>query len=168
MKRISVLGSPGAGKTTLSLQLVALTGLPVYHLDKYYLEKPEYWDGHNPEWIRLLKDIYKKDKWIIDGNYSKTFNERFERSDLIIFLDVSRIAAYKGVVKRRIKYHNKVRPEMPEGWKENLDFYFLNQIWRYHSRPKKEDVENILNQYKDKVAIIKNKKDLNKLIQAIE
>lgn len=168
MKRISVLGSPGAGKTTLSVKLAALTGLPVYHLDKYYLEKPEYWDGHNPEWLKFLNDIYKKDKWIIDGNYSKTFDERFEKSDLIIYLDVSKIGAYKGVVKRRIKYHNKVRPEMPEGWKENLDFYFLNQIWRYHSKSKKEAIESVLKPYQEKIVIVKNKNDLNKLFQSIK
>jgi adenylate kinase family enzyme len=165
VKRISVLGSPGAGKTTLSNKLAVLTGLPVYHLDKYYLEKPEYWDGHNPEWIESLKDIYRKDKWIIDGNYSKTFEERFERSDLIVFLDVSRIGAYRGVIKRRIKYRNKARPEMPEGWQENLGYYFLKQIWQYHYKSNKQANYKYLEKYINKLIIVKNKNDLDKLIQ---
>jgi adenylate kinase family enzyme len=33
-KRIAVIGSPGAGKSTLARELGAALGLPVYHLDR--------------------------------------------------------------------------------------------------------------------------------------
>ena len=40
-KRILVIGCPGAGKSTLSLELAELSGLPLIHLDKEYWKKHE-------------------------------------------------------------------------------------------------------------------------------
>ena len=36
MQRILVIGSPGAGKSTLSHQLAERTGLPLHHLDQLF------------------------------------------------------------------------------------------------------------------------------------
>lgn len=36
MKRVLIVGSPGAGKSTLAKKLAARTGLPLTHLDDLY------------------------------------------------------------------------------------------------------------------------------------
>jgi len=36
MQRVLVIGSPGAGKSTLSTQLASVTGLPLFHLDQLH------------------------------------------------------------------------------------------------------------------------------------
>jgi adenylate kinase family enzyme len=68
MKRISVIGCCGSGKSTLSLKLHQMTGLPIIHLDK------EYWhSGWRPseseDFRKRLEPIIEKDGWIIDGHY---------------------------------------------------------------------------------------------------
>lgn len=40
MRKVIVIGSPGAGKSTFSRQLHRLTGLPLYHLDLLW-HKPD-------------------------------------------------------------------------------------------------------------------------------
>jgi adenylate kinase family enzyme len=166
-KRISIIGSPGAGKTILSNELVKITGLPAYHLDKYYLEKPNYWDEHNLEWIDFVKNLIKKDEWIIDGNYSKTFDERFNRSDLIVLLDVSRADAFKGIISRRIRYHKKKRPEMPDGWKEKLNKDFLKFVWKYHNKNKHEIKEKISKIDSNKTRVLKTRNQVSRFLASL-
>ena len=36
MKKIIIIGSPGAGKSTFSFALAEKTGLPLYHIDKLF------------------------------------------------------------------------------------------------------------------------------------
>ncbi|MCW1403195.1 AAA family ATPase [Novosphingobium sp. MW5] len=36
MHRVLVIGSPGAGKSTLSRALAERTGLPLYHMDRLH------------------------------------------------------------------------------------------------------------------------------------
>ncbi len=163
-KRISIIGSPGAGKTTLANKLEKITGLPAYHLDKYYLEKPNYWDEHNLEWIDFVKNLINKEAWIIDGNYSKTFDERFDISDLIILLDVSRIKAYRGILDRRLKYHKKHRPEMPDGWEEKLNKDFLMFVWKYHNKNKMELKEKLSKVDSTKIVVLKSRSEIRKFM----
>ncbi len=68
MKKIIVIGSPGAGKSSFSKKLKNITKLPLYHIDMLYHKK----DGTHitkEELEEKLKEIFKTDKWIIDGNY---------------------------------------------------------------------------------------------------
>lgn len=50
MERILIIGSPGAGKSTLSRELARRTGLPVHHLDRLY------W---NPGWVETDKQAWQ-------------------------------------------------------------------------------------------------------------
>ncbi|MBK6772108.1 MAG: hypothetical protein IPG78_08285 [Ignavibacteria bacterium] len=38
------------------------------------------------EFDEIVLELIMKDKWIIDGNYSRTLKVRAKRADLIIFL----------------------------------------------------------------------------------
>ena len=106
--RISIVGGSGSGKSTLANILSKELKLPALHLDAI---------NFNSNWVEIDKDKRDKiisnksseDKWIIDGNYNKTLQERFEKADLIIWLDYSTLAQLKGVLKRYLRNHNKER-----------------------------------------------------------
>lgn len=165
MKRVAVVGAPGAGKTTFCLKLSRKTGLPVYHIDQYFLEKPEYWVANKDEWIAFVKNIINKDSWIIDGNYSDTIEERFSRADTIVLLSATRIASYKGIVQRRLEYAIKARPGMPEGWKEKVNIKFLKFVWKFHSE-KEKSIRELVYRSKDKNTLIfKSRKQANIFIE---
>ena len=161
--RISIVGGSGSGKSTLASILSKELELPAVHLDAI---------NYNSNWVEIDKDKRDKiisnksaeDKWIIDGNYNKTLQERFERADLIIWLDYSTIKQLKGVIKRYLKTYNKERPEIP-GCKERLDFTFIKYVFTYNKKKRPVIVDYLQNIPKEKVLVFKKQKDLNKWLK---
>ena len=87
-KKISIIGGTGTGKTTLSNTLGKVLNLPVCHIDGIqYLEN---WERRNNEdRDRIILEKVSKNKWIIDGSYRATLEQRLTNADLIIYLDYS-------------------------------------------------------------------------------
>lgn len=130
MLKILIIGSSGTGKSTLASELGEILNLPVYHLDIYFW-KPNWVQNDQEQFDVALAEILKKEKWIIDGNYSLTMEWRLQFADTVIFLDYpTRIALYRAF-KRRIAYRNKTRPSITEGCNEKIDWEFLKWIWTF-------------------------------------
>ena len=161
--RISIVGGSGSGKSTLCNVLAKELNLPAVHLDGI---------NFNSNWVEIDKNERDKitsakaaeDKWIIEGNYKKTLRERFDRADLIIWLDYSTFAQLKGIFKRYFKMRNKERPEIP-GCKERLDFEFIKYVASYNKKSRHSIVDNLKDVPNDKILIFKKQKDLNKWIK---
>lgn len=160
--KISIVGGSGTGKTTLSNKLSKLYNIPVIHIDGInYLPNWEQVDKNKRDGIIL--SYVEQDKWIIDGTYNNTLKQRFERADLIIWLDYSTFAQLKGVIKRFLQNPYKEKPEAP-GCKERLNFKFLKFVLTY--RKKRHFItENLECISEDKIIIFKKQKDLNKWIK---
>lgn len=161
--RISIVGGSGSGKSTLCNILSKELNLPAIHLDAI---------NFNANWVEIDKAERDKiistksegEKWIIDGNYNKTLKERFNKADLIIWLDYSTFMQLKGIFKRYSKTRNNERPEIP-GCKERLDFTFIKYVATYNKKKRHVIVENLKDISKDKVLIFKKQKDLNKWLK---
>ncbi|WP_379138860.1 DNA topology modulation protein [Paenibacillus sp. sgz500958] len=168
MNRIIVIGSAGAGKSTLSQKMGTILNLPVVHLDKYYW-KPNWQPTPNEEWDQIVIDLTMQDQWIIDGNYSRTMDLRMARADLIIFLDMPRWLCMYRILKRRVMYHKKSRPDMNEECPERIDFEFIQWVWNYRKRGRKKTLLR-LEQLKDQkeIMIINNRKQLKEFISRLE
>ena len=130
MERVMIIGSGGAGKSTLARELGRRTGLPVFHLDAAYW-KPGWEPTPREEWAQRVEELACGPRWIIDGNYSNTMDDRLKHADTIIFLDYSKWMNLYGIVKRRIIYRNEARPDMSEGCKERLDWAFIKWVWKF-------------------------------------
>lgn len=149
MKKIIIIGSGGAGKSTLARQLGEILKIEVLHLDKLYWqsgwEKPS-----EDEWQNKVEELLKKDSWIMDGNFGGTMELRLKYCDTAIFLDLPPSICLYRVIKRRLKYRNTNRPDMTEGCNEKVDLEFLEWIWNYR-KTKKPKVDRILQKFeKDK------------------
>jgi adenylate kinase family enzyme len=130
MQRIVVLGSGGAGKSTFSVRVARETGLPLVHLDALYW-KPGWVESSKSEWAATVEEIVRGEQWIVDGNYGGTLEQRLAACDTVIFLDVPRHQCLWRVIKRRLRYRGRSRPDMREGCNERLTLAFLLWIWRY-------------------------------------
>jgi adenylate kinase family enzyme len=117
MKKVLVIGSGGAGKSTLARDLGTLLNIAVIHLDALYWH-PEWIETPRAEWRKLIEESLRRDAWIIDGNYSNTFDYRLEACDTVIFLDIAGPICLWRVLKRAILYRGKTRPDMAEGCHE--------------------------------------------------
>jgi adenylate kinase family enzyme len=135
MKKILVVGSGGAGKSTFARELGTRLNIEVIHLDKFF------WGSgwirmDKSAWLKTIERLVKPDTWIMDGNYSGTLDIRFEACDTVVFLDMSRWLCLWRMLKRVIVYRNKVRPDMAEGCRERPNLEFIIWIWNYSKRTK--------------------------------
>ena len=158
--KISIIGGSGTGKTTLSENLSKNLNIPVYHIDGIHHLK-DWKIRDKQERDRIILDLVKKDKWIIDGTYHSTLQKRLEKSDLIIYLDYSTCAQVKGALGRFIKNHGKEKPEIP-GCKEQMSFKFFMFVLKWRKNKRKFIIDTLENIDKDKIMIFKNRKKLNK------
>lgn len=166
VKKITIVGGPGTGKTTLAQKLGEILNLPVIHIDAVNY-KPNWEEVRKEKRDKLILEKIKNEKWISDGNYSSTLKERIEKSDLIIWLDYSSLDIIKGVFSRNIKNFNKEKQEIP-GCKERIDWKFFKYVVTYRRKARNKIVEKIKNASEDKVCIFKNRKELNKWLENIE
>ncbi|RHW43167.1 DNA topology modulation protein [Neobacillus notoginsengisoli] len=152
MKRIMIIGSGGAGKSTLAKELGERLGIKVYHLDSLFWQ-PGWVPMERNKFIELQKEIMKKEEWIIDGNYSGTMELRLERADTVIFLHYSTIRCLYGIVKRRLEYHGKTRFDMGAGCPERLDWEFAMWVAGFN-RMKAPKLLQKLQKYEEKKTFI--------------
>lgn len=153
MKRIAVIGCPGAGKTTFSQKLARQIDVPLVHLDYYYHDTTRNYSDDKASWQKRVTSFVDQDSWIIDGNYKSTFGLRLPRADTIIFFDFPRRTVVYRILKRRLTYHNRLRPDMPEGWKEKVSRNFIKFVWNFNSKERRRIYE-LLSKYDDKDIVI--------------
>jgi adenylate kinase family enzyme len=140
MKKVLVIGSGGAGKSTFARHLGKLLNIEVIHLDALYWN-PGWIETPRAEWRKVLEELLRRDAWIIDGNYSNTLDLRLEKCDTVIFLDIARPICLWRVLKRAILYRGRARPDMAEGCQERLDLGFIRWVWSYKSRARPQVIE---------------------------
>lgn len=130
MKRVLVVGPGGSGKSTLARRLAARTGLPLIHLDTLYW-RPGWEAPAKDEWERTVRELVRRDAWIIDGNYGATLDPRLDAADTVIFLDLPRRTCLRRIVQRRLRFRGRSRPDMAEGCPEQLTWAFLRWVWTF-------------------------------------
>lgn len=164
--RVAIIGCPGSGKTTFARQLAEKSGLPLYHLDYYYYDASKDYPADKTAWRKQVTALVSKNRWIIDGNYKSTFDIRLPRADTIILLDFPRRVIIWRMLKRRVKYHKRLRPDMPIGWKEQISPQFLKFVWQYN-RAIRPTVYETIEHYRPttSVIIVRNQRQLNLLLQ---
>lgn len=168
MKRVAVIGCGGSGKSTMSRKLGEITNLPVYHLDALHFE-PGWVAMPKDRWVQLQQQIIQEDKWIIDGNYGRTIDIRMNEADTIIFFDLPRWITLYRVIKRRMMYHGRTRPDLREGCPERLDWKFLRWVWGYRSTQRPDLIKKLESLAASKtIYIIKTNADSHRLFEQIQ
>lgn len=153
MKKIAIIGSAGAGKSTLARQLGKILNIEVIHLDSFYW-KPGWIETSEDEWKDTVKNLVKRETWIIDGNYGSTLDIRLDAADTIIFLDFPRIICLWRVIKRRFQYAGKSRPDMTPGCIERLTWSFIHWVWTYPIRSRSKVLEKLAERAEKREIII--------------
>lgn len=142
MKKVIILGSPGAGKSTFARKLRDRTGLPLYYLDMIW-HRPDRTNVTREEFDARLTDILKTDEWIIDGNYGRTLEMRLKVCDTAFLLDYPLEVCLAGVRERV----GQKREDMP--WvEEELDEEFCQWILDFPN-DQLPRIYQLLEQYKD-------------------
>ncbi len=163
MNRIMIIGSPGSGKSRLSVQLHEITGLPLYHLDNIWW-KPDRTNVTRDEFDRQLAEILDKPQWIIDGDYRRTYQPRFERCDTVVFLDYSPDTCAAGVLERA----GTEREDLPwiESGEDARELLETVMEYRKERRPK---VLQLLEKYRDReIHVFEDRKQAEKWLSSLK
>ena len=128
MKRVMIVGQPGAGKSTLARLMGTITGLPVVHIDRIHW-MPGWIERTGPEKDRLCAEVHARDEWIFEGGRSPTWPERLDRADTLIWLDPPFALRVWRVFRRTVRDHGRVMPDKPEDCPERFDLDFARWIW---------------------------------------
>lgn len=133
MRRVLVIGSGGAGKSTFAARLAEHTGLPLIHLDRLYW-RPGWTEPPPEQWAETVEQLVQGERWIMDGNYGGTLDQRLAACDTVVFLDLPRTVCLARVLRRRIRFRGRARPDMTPGCPERLSWEFISWIWTYPAR----------------------------------
>lgn len=135
MNRITIVGTPGAGKTTLGERLAELLGYPFVDLDSL---------GWDAGWTMPPPDVMNArtsaalagDHWITAGNYSRVRPIVWGQADTVIWLDFPLLRViYPRLFKRTVR-RVITREELWGGNRESFRTQFLSResLFAYAAR----------------------------------
>lgn len=170
-KKIFIVGSPGAGKTTLAKRLSKKLDIPHFDLDdiRYPKDRSKVPDSQA---IPEVHKLTQKKSWIIEGVYISWIKECLDEADLIIWLDIPYYVASYRIITRY--FTNLFLGKGKFGFKSTL--VLLKNVIRYNfPKPGTElndedeyitrfKTATVLENYKDKIIKVKNNTDLGSII----
>ena len=126
-QRICILGPSNSGKSTLADAIARNLGLNAIHLDQlYHLPNTNWKMRPTGEFLALHEEAVAGDRWVIDGNYSKCFPQRFRHATGIILLDISTAASLFRYVRRTLFDGRRIGAL--EGGQDSLKLSMLHHI----------------------------------------
>lgn len=127
MEKIVIIGSAGAGKSTLAQKLGSILNIKVFHLDRIFWQRG--WK-EKPRDLRIdiLQKIIQEKQWIIEGTYLGSSEPRLNAADTIIFLDTDPLLCLQRIIKRYLKYHGHTRRDIPEGCTDKLTVFRMFKV----------------------------------------
>ena len=163
MNKIIVIGCSGSGKTTFALKLHELSGIPLFHLDAIW-HRADRTHISRDEFDARLGEILALDRWIIDGNYSRTLERRLAACDTVVLFDLPKEVALSGAIARL----GVKRCDMP--WVDTeLDPWLRGEIESFGEK-QLPVIYELIEKYKDgkAVYIFKSREDAERLLRQAE
>lgn len=126
-ERICILGPSNSGKSTLAEAIARKANLQAIHLDQlHHLPHTNWVPRPAAEFAALHDEAIAGERWVIDGNYSIHFPQRFQRATGIILLDVSTLTSLYRYMRRSIFEHDRIGALA--GGQDSIKFGMLHHI----------------------------------------
>lgn len=152
-RKIIVVGCPGSGKSFFARKLRDKLQIPLYYLDCIYWK--ENWTHlEKTEFLKIQNEILVRDAFILDGTYRNTIENRFEKADVIFFLDIDEETCITSEKKRR----GKKREDLPDFLDEKEDLAFIEHIHNFKNEGRKVIIE-LIEKYSYKEIIVFKHRD---------
>ena len=102
MRRVSLVGGPGNGKTTVGRQLAGTLGVPFIELDSIF-HQAGWRDLQRGEFRERVSEALAPESWVVDGNYPAVLDLVWARADTVLWLDLPRPLIMRRVIKRTLR-----------------------------------------------------------------
>ncbi len=158
--KIYIIGPPASGKTTLSKILSKKYNIESYELDCIVWDDNNNYVKRDDKTIkRMFNDILVKDSFIIEDVGRSIFKEGLKKCDKIYYIKISKLEAYRRVIKRLINQKiGKESYNYPPSFRALIDMFRV--INSYYKKEKRK--LDYINKFKDKVIYL-DKDKLNEL-----
>jgi adenylate kinase family enzyme len=141
VKRVSVVGNSGSGKSCLSARVAAILDVPHVELDAIH-HLPG-WEAIDPEKFQAqIAATTATDGWVIDGNYRSVVIDGpvWRRADTVVWLDLPRRTVMYQVTRRtlrrlirRERLWNGNRESWRSLWTWDPDRSIIRWAWTQHA-----------------------------------
>lgn len=102
VRRVSVVGNSGSGKTTVAAAIADALGVPHLELDAVFHQAG--WQPLEPEAFRArVAEFIAGDGWVVDGNYSAVQDLVWARADTVVWLDLRRGQVMRQLARRTLR-----------------------------------------------------------------
>ena len=116
VRRISVVGNSGSGKTTIAAALSEALDVPHLELDGVF-HQPDWVPLEEAEFRRRVAEFVAAPSWVADGNYSAVRDLVWARADTVIWLDPPRHRVMRRIIWRTLR-RTALRAELWNGNRE--------------------------------------------------
>jgi hypothetical protein len=173
VKRVLILGSPGAGKSWLGNRLAEALQLPLVRLDDLY------W---GPAWSRPLPEDFERrlteavcaEQWIIEGNYHQWLGLRLCKSQAVVLLDIPPWRCFFSVALRGLLRLVGDSQSLPIAVRNNpknihrIDIRFLKLIFGFRTHILPQMLKEIAAApCQSLVLILQDRQDVHKLLAEV-
>lgn len=167
--RITVIGLPGSGKSTVARKLSERLSIPHIHIDRFWFEAGGRKGSHDTPNIEQVRaqvrertmEAIKAPSWVSDGFYFRLQPEIAARADVIIFLDIP--------LWQRL-YNHTARTFYRTDRHQELGFWddvaFFPEIIRrtFATGPK---LRRFVSQHQDKVVVARSRREIDRYLMSL-
>jgi adenylate kinase family enzyme len=167
MKKIVIIGSPGAGKSTLARKLGPILKINVLHLDRLLWECG--WKAKTKEErIDILQKLIMEKQWIIEGTYLHISELHLKAADTIIFLDMSPLLCSQRLMKRHREYYRRSRRDIPERCADRLTLLRILKVLTFPLHGRRTLKQTLRNYYSKQVVRLSSVKAVEAFLAQVE
>lgn len=163
--KIYIVGSVSSGKSTLARKLSQILEIPYQSLDEVvHISDKSHPFGNRKREIKerdnMFCSVIHQKEWIIEDTGRPCFEEGLKAADRIILLEIPpRIRNFR-IIKRWIKQNLGIEQCI---YKPRYEMLKCMLKWSKDYDAGKDKLKERISQYKEKVLILRNKKDINAL-----
>jgi len=142
VRRVSVVGNAGSGKSSLARRLADVLAVPYVELDA--LHHLPGWTPIDPdEFSAKVGEIARSEEWVIDGNYRTVVVDGpvWDNADTVVWLDPPRLTVMRQVtgrtlrrVVRRTELWNGNREPWQNLWAWDPNRSIIRWTWTQHAK----------------------------------
>jgi len=123
--RINVVGSSGSGKSTTARLIADRLNVPYIEIDALFW-KPNWTESTETELNDKLTQTLAAEAWVLDGNYARTVPIKWQRAQMIVWLDLPYWLIMYQVITRTLR-RSLQQEELWSGHRESLWKAFIQK-----------------------------------------
>lgn len=163
LKRILIVGDACRGKSSLASKLSQKLGIQHYSTDDFYYEIKFTKVRNKQESIDKILDVFKNEKWIIEGTTEHLVKHGLIQADIILNLKYRNVLTqWTYLARRHLSRDNETIMGTLKLMKHVL---YKRYGWGY--RKGKLTPSQLVSPYKDKVVTLTSFKEINNFLNSI-